>query len=133
MGSFSTDDRDIRKLGAACLCFFGLLFALALWREKFFASYIFGFLTVLGLGFLILPGPLRPLYRAWLKIARFIGVVMTAVILTLSYYVVVTPTALLKRVFGGRPVPTAPERNAATYWVSRPEPAQPKERFVKRY
>ena len=51
----------------------------------------------------------------------------------LAYYLVITPTALLKRVFGGRPLPTRPDRDAASYWVTRPELAQPKERFIKRY
>jgi len=55
------------------------------------------------------------------------------IVLTLAYYIVITPTALAKRLISGRPLPTAPDKGLSSYWVSRPEPAQPKERFIKRY
>jgi hypothetical protein len=129
----STDNHDIRKFGAVGLCFFGILFAIGLWRYKTIVTYIFGFFSFLGLCFLVIPSPFRPVYKNWLKLAHFIGVMMTSVILTVAYYIIVTPTALVKRMLGGRPLPTAPNKNATTYWVSRPEPAQPKKRFVKRY
>ena len=124
---------EIRKFGSIALVFFGLLCGLALWRHKGIVTYLFGALSFLGLCFLLLPGPLRPIYAGWLKVAHFIGTVMTTVILTLAYYLVITPTALLKRVFGGRPLPLGPDKDAATYWVSRAEPAQSKESFIKRY
>ena len=50
-----------------------------------------------------------------------------------AYYLVVTPFGLLKRLFGGRPLPLKPDRNRSSYWAERPEPAQPKERFTKRF
>ena len=124
---------DIKKFGAIAFLFFGALFALGLWRQKVLASCLFGTLSALGLGFLILPGPLRPLYNGWLAIAHFIGRCITAIILALAYYLVITPTAWIKRVFGGRPLPTRPDEGASSYWVTRPELAQPKERFIKRY
>ena len=133
MTSFSTDTREIRKFGAIALVFFGILFGLALWRHRGIFIYVFGILSFLGLCLIVFPGPLRFIYVGWRKFARFIGTVMTTVFLTLAYYMVITPTAMLKRVFGGRPLPLAPDKNATTYWVSRTEPAQPKERFVKRY
>ena len=69
----------------------------------------------------------------WLKIAHFIGSKVTILILTIMFYFVITPAALLKRIFGGRPLPVKPDPDAETYWVTRPEPTQPKERFPKRY
>ena len=35
--------------------------------------------------------------------------------------------------FGGRPLPTKPDKEAMSYWVERTDPAQPEERFLKRY
>ena len=133
MGSFSTDNRTIRKFGGICLCFFGILSAIAMWRHKTITTYIFGFLSLLGVGFLLIPGRLSPIHKGWLKLANFIRMVLSIVILTVVYYVVMTPTAFIKGMLGGRPLPTAPDKNATTYWVSRSEPAQPRERFIKRY
>jgi peptidoglycan/LPS O-acetylase OafA/YrhL len=133
MNSSSTDKKSIRKFGAAAFVFFGILLGLALWRQKATVTFIFGILSFLGLCFLLLPGPLKPLYAGWLKVAHFIGIAMTTVILSLAYYLVITPAALLKRVFGGRPLPLVGDKNVITYWVPRAEGAQPKERFIKRY
>ena len=132
MNSNSTD-KDIRKFGLVALVFFGLLCGVALWQASPVLGAFFGILSLLGLGFLILPGPMAPVYRGWLKVAHVIGTVLTVVMLTLSFYLVITPAAWLKRLFGGRPLPMQPDPDAETYWVPRQEPAQPKERFYKRY
>jgi hypothetical protein len=58
---------------------------------------------------------------------------MTIMMLTLAYYFIITPAALLKRVFGGRPLPLKPDKNISSYWVTRKEPAQPREQFLKRF
>jgi len=133
MTSSSTDAKAIRKFGGVAFFFFGILCALAFWRHKTILFYFFGFLSLLGLGFIVMPNVSKPVYDAWLKIAHFIGKVITTVALTLLYYLIITPTALLKMVFGGRPLPLKPDKGASSYWVERDEPAQPKERFIKRY
>ena len=133
MNSFSTDIKDIRKFGIIALLFFGILCAVGIWRQKPVPIYLFGFLSCLGLGLILISEILRPVHQAWLKIAHFIGQVITTLMLAIAYYVVITPAALLKRLFGGRPLPLSTDPDASTYWVSRDEPAQPKERFYKRF
>jgi hypothetical protein len=133
MNSNSTDNRDIRKFGVVALVFFGSLCALGLWTNKPLPIYLFGFLSILGLGFILIPTQLRPVYAAWLRIAHFVGKIFTMLILTLAYYLVITPAGLIKRLFGGRPLPVKPDKEASSYWVTRTEPVQPKERFIKRY
>lgn len=129
----STNNREIRKFGLIALIFFGCLFALGLWMRKPLPTYLFGFLSTLGIGFILIPYPLRPVYAAWLKTSHFLGTVLTTLILTLAYYLVITPSALIKRLFGGAPLPVKPDKNASSYWVARTEPVQPRERFLKRY
>lgn len=133
MSSNLTDNREIRKFGGIALVFFGFLSALGFFMNKPLPTYIFGSLAGLGLGFIIIPSPLRPIYTTWLKIAHFIGRIVTALILTLLYYLVITPSALIKRMLGGSPLPVKPNKQKMSYWVTRVEPAQPKERFLKRY
>jgi peptidoglycan/LPS O-acetylase OafA/YrhL len=129
----STDAREIRKFGVVAFVLFGVLFAIALFRHKYVPGYFLGALSFLGLCFLLLPGPLLPIYTRWLKIAHFVGTVMTCALLTLAYYLAITPMALIHRLFKGSPLPESPDKSASTYWVSRSEPAQPRERFIKRY
>jgi len=133
MNSNLTNPREIKKFGAIGLIFFGALLAVAVWRDKTLLAYFFGFLTALSTGFVLMPVLLKPVYIGWLKIAHFIGSKVTILILTIFFYFVMTPAALLKRIFGGRPLPLKPDRNATSYWVTRDEPSQPIERYVKRY
>ena len=126
-------EKDIRRFGIIALVFFGALCGLGFWTDKATPTYLFGFLSVLGCGFILIPTQLKPVYTVWLKIAHFLGKVVTTIVLTITYYVVITPAALLKRLFGGRPLPVKPDKNASSYWVTRTESAQPKERFIKRY
>jgi len=125
--------KEIRKFGLIAFIFFALLCALGLWRQKAIPIYLFGVLSLLGLGFILIPSLLMPVYTIWLKFAHLIGRIVTILILTVAYYVVITPFALVKRLFGGAPLPLKPDKNASSYWVARTESAQPKERFIKRY
>ncbi|MGD8230087.1 MAG: hypothetical protein PVI20_20090 [Desulfobacteraceae bacterium] len=133
MNSSSTNKKEIRKFGIIAFVFFGCLCALGLWRQKPVAIYLFGVLSLLGMGFILLPSLLKPVYDTWLRIAHLIGRAVTIVMLTLAYYLVITPSALIKRIVGGRPLPMRPDRELGSYWVTRPEPAQPKEQFIKRF
>lgn len=133
MTSSSTNPKDIRKFGLTAFLFFGALCALGFWRGKVLVTYFFGLLSLLGIGFSLLPTTLSPIYNTWLKVAHIIGRIITTLVLALSYYLVITPAALIKRLFGGTPLPVKPDKEASSYWVVRGEPAQPKERFLKRY
>ena len=129
----STNKTEIRKFGVIAFIFFGCLCAIAFWTKKPMPTYLFGFLSVLGCGFIFFPSILRPVYAGWLKIAHCFGRVVNTLLLTLAYYLVITPSALIKRFFTGRPLPVKPDKNASSYWIVRSEPGQTKDRFLKRY
>jgi hypothetical protein len=133
MSLSSTERNEIRKFGLVALVFFGALFGLAVWRDRTVPTVLFGLLGFLGLLFLAIPGPMRPVHAGWLKVAHAIGRTITTIMLTLAYYLVMTPSAWLKRLFGGKPLPGKPDPDATTYWVTRDEPVQPRERFFKRF
>ncbi len=133
MSLSSTDIKEVRRFGLIAIIFFGILFSIGLWRDKPVPIFLFGFLSFLGICFFLMPSMMRPVFERWMKIAECIGKVVTAIILTLCYYLVITPFGLLKRIFGGRPLPLFPDYNKESYWVEREEPAQPKERFYKRF
>ena len=136
MSSNSTDIADVKKVrrfGLIAFLFFGCLCALGFWRHRPIPLFLFGFLSILGLGFILIPASLRPVYTLWNRIAFFLARIFTALILILAYYLVITPFGLIKRLFGGRPLPIRPDKNASSYWISRTGSVQPIERFLKRY
>ena len=133
MSSNLINPREIRRFGAIGSIFFGTLLAIAVWRDKILLSCFLGLLGVLSIGFMLMPARLQPVYTGWLRVAHFIGSQLTVFILAIMFYFVMAPVALLKRIFGGRPLPIKPDPDAETYWVTRSEPAQPRERFPKRF
>ncbi len=133
MSSSSTEVLKVRRFGATAFVFFGCLCMLAVWRDKPFGQAFFGLLATLGLAFYLLPALLRPAYERYLRFTHAVGRVLTLVMLTAAFYLVITPFGILKKLFGGSPIPRHPSRKAATYWVTRHEPAQPTDRFERRY
>jgi hypothetical protein len=133
VNSNSIDLKEIRKFGIVAFSFFGCLCGIGIWTKKPLPTYLFGFLSVLGIGFILAPSRMRPIHALWLRIAHFLGRVVNTIILTLVYYLVITPAALIKRLLGGAPLPIKPDKDCLSYWVTREEPAQPRERFSKRF
>ena len=128
-----TELKEIRKFGIIAFVFFGALSALGFWNQKYILASFFCLLSVIGMGFILAPVRLKPIHHAWMKAAHFIGKLITVGVLILTYYAVITPTALLKRMLGGRPLHLTPDKKVSSYWVARTEPAQPKERFLKQF
>jgi len=133
MNSNSTDTRAIRRSGLVVFVFFGALCILAVWRQDPVPTCLFGFLWFLGVCFLLFPYRSRHVHAGWLKFAHLIGKTVNVLLLTLAYFLVITPAAWLKRLFGGRPLPVRPDPKVSSYWVKREEAAQPRERFLKRF
>ena len=133
MNSYSTDKKAIRKFGAIAFTFFGLLSGVALWRQKELFSAFLGTLSSFGLSLLVFPEPLRPVYVRWMQLAHKVGGYISITILAFAYYLVITPSALIKRVFGGRPIPIKLDKKVQSTWITRSEPIQPRERYLKRF
>lgn len=74
-----------------------------------------GALAVLGR---FLPGLLRPVFRLWMMLAVVLGFVMTRVILSIVFYVVVTPIGLVMRLAGRDPLSKKPDPSMDSYWIS---------------
>lgn len=133
MTSFSTDLRVIRRIGLAGVVVFGLLGGLGFWRAKPVLAGFFSLLTLMCGGFLIAPAKCAPIYGVWMRACNLLGRWFTAFFLSLAYYLVITPFAIVMRVFGKTALPLRYDKGVPSYWVVRSEPAQPKERFFKRY
>ncbi len=123
----------IRTFGCVALVIFGGLCALGVLKGKPLVSILFGMLAFLGVVFIVFPLRSRPLYSGWLKIAHSIGRIITTILLAVAYFTVITPAAVAKKIISGSPLPLKPDKKASSYWMSRSEPAQPRERFMKRF
>src|SRR4051794_28465271 len=95
-----TGPRDLRKFGLLVGGVFGLVAAWWWWRGKPYASYaLIPAVPLLLLG-LVWPRGLKWPYLAWMSMALVLGMVVSTILLTIFYYVVVTPVGLLARLVG---------------------------------
>ena len=86
---------------------------------------------LLFLGGLLVPRWLIPVEHRWMAAAAVIGAFNTRVILTLSYYIVVTPFGVMMRLLGRDPLDRRLE-TGDSYWQKRPaEPPPSRERYAR--
>ena len=112
-----TGARDLRKFG---LMVGAVFIALALWfflRHK--SSYPFFLWPGVALIFFgaFSPRVLKYVYIAWMTVAFAIGFVMARVLLTICFFLLVTPIALIARLFGKDFLNRKWRKQAATYWL----------------
>jgi hypothetical protein len=111
-----TDTQRLRKFGIVMAVFFGLFGALFVWRGRAWGEptlYVAGAFLVLGL---IAPKILRPIEKVWMAFAGVLQVVMTTVILTLTYFLVMTPMGLFLRLTGKDLLGLEGDPEIKSYW-----------------
>ena len=61
------------------------------------------------------PGTLGPVYRLWMIIGRALGYVNSRILLSVVFFVLVTPIGLITRLFGYDPLLLSRSKGASTY------------------
>ena len=124
------------------LLWFGPLFALftglicwVLWRCGVPAMP----LRLLGIAALIVivvyylfPALQRPFYRGWMVSVMPIGWGLSHLLLSIIYYLLLTPIGIIMRLVGYDPMKRKLEKKRETYWVARQQVRDPN-RYFKQY
>ena len=119
--------RALRRFGLAVGGVFVALGTLLAWKAEWAPGAWAVGLLVLG-GALVTFGLAAPRllggpYRAWMAFALALGVVMSRVLLTAFFFLVLTPAGWARRTFGQSPVRTRPDPAADSYWQRRERPS----------
>ena len=86
----------------------------------------------LGLGFFA-PGVLRPLNILWFKFGILLGRIIAPIVISLLFFIAVTPTALIMRVLRKDILRLKLDRNAKSYWINRSETENPMGSMKKQF
>ncbi|MBN1869489.1 MAG: hypothetical protein JW847_02790 [Candidatus Omnitrophica bacterium] len=62
---------------------------------------------------------LKPLYKQWMKVAHFIGAVITGIILSILFYLVFGVAGIILRILGKDLLDQKIDRSANSYWINR--------------
>lgn len=123
---------ELRKFGLTMAVPLTLLGGLAWWRGSDLSTWLWAAAGVFLVTGLILPGALGPVERAWMKLAWILSSIMTRVLLTLSFFLVITPFGWLLRLMGKDLLELRIDRERESYWVPV-EPDGPATRPDKPY
>jgi carbamoyltransferase len=116
--------RALRRFGLTLGSAFLLLSAFLFWRHHGGAGLLFASLGALLLILVgIAPVLLKWVHGPWMILSLALGWVMTRVLLTVAFFLIVTPIGLLQRLFGKLPLEIAFRTGATSYW--QPRPARP--------
>ena len=80
---------------------------------------------------LVAPRLLTPIYRAWMRLAEVLGWINTRILLTLIFYLVVTPIGVVMRLFGRSPL--ALEERDGSFWCDPPGHSYGDKHFEKQF
>jgi len=113
------DNRELRKFGFIFSGILLVLFAgLLPWlRERPLPMWPFYIGVPVAALALLWPAGLRPLYIAWMKFGAVMGAINTRIIMTVFFFVVVTPIGWLMRLSGKDPMARVLDKSATSYRV----------------
>ena len=107
-----------RKFGLTIGAAFLVLAAIGRWRDHPVTFLVLGTMGValLTTG-LVIPAQLGPVERAWMHLAKVIAKITTPVFMGVVYFVILTPTGVLRRLIAGSGLarPSGPDG----FWVDR--------------
>lgn len=114
-----SDKSELRKFGITMAIALALLGGLFLWRGKEYYNFLFFSSFVLLFLGLIAPIMLWPVHKVWMTFALLMGWVMTRVILSIFYFVIFTPLALVFKLFGKSFLELKIDKPQESYWNYR--------------
>lgn len=118
-GNIKETKKDLRKFGLTVGSVIAAIGIVLFYFEKSSAVYfavIGGILIFLGVVF---PRLLKQLNKFWMGLAIVLGFIMTRIILTTLFYLVITPIGFIAKIFGKKFMILKYDTSAETYWEKR--------------
>jgi len=110
---------DLRKFGVTMSIILIMIAGFLFWKEKESFQIFLTVGVVLCVLGLAIPVVLKPIYWGWMIFATILGWIMTRVILSLLFYVMITPIGLISRLFGKQFLELKWDKSQKSYWNKR--------------
>ena len=131
------NSKKIREFGWVMLIILSVLIpAFISWRNDWSITNLMLIFSGIGL-ILFLPSVFFPMsmkgvYRGWMLFALLLGFVMTKVLLTIIFFLLITPIGLARQLLVKDPLKLKANPEASTYWVKKERIITP-ESYEKQY
>jgi len=112
-------DNDLKKFGLTIGIILLLIAALLFWKQRPSFIYFFPVGLFLVLTGFFTPALLRPLNKGWMSFSILLGWVMTRVILSVLYYIILTPIGIMAKISGKHFLDMKIDKSRESYWEKR--------------
>ena len=128
-----TGKKDLRSFGVIIGIILLLIAGFLFYKEKeSFQIFLYIAGSFIGFG-LIIPIILKPIYIVWMTFAVVLGWFMTRVILSLLFYVIITPIGLVMRTFGKDFLDIKKQAVKGSYWNQRDSNLEKNQNYEKQF
>jgi hypothetical protein len=108
--------KRLKEFGVLMAAVLTMISAFLLWKGKPTTIYTLAVATLFLVPAYLSPTILKPVEKLWLAFGEKMSMVMTTVLLVLTYYLLMTPIGLLLRVMGKDLLDQKLEPEAKSYW-----------------
>jgi hypothetical protein len=109
--------QELKEFGHIMALVFTVLAAIAIYRQRPIGSLFITLSVFFTFTSVLFPGVLRPIEKLWMAFGEKMSVVMTFVILTLAYFLAITPLGIIIRLLGKDLLSIKLDKEAKTYWI----------------
>jgi len=127
------DVKELRKFSIILFIAFAILGVLIFLRKGDAGLVLGGTGLAFLLSGLIIPKLLIYPYKGWMGLSSIIGLLMNHLILSLLYYLVLTPIGIAMRMLGKEFLCSQFDKKAETYWIKKERKMYVKERYEKMF
>ena len=111
--------RALRRFGFTIGFVVLFLGSVLLWRHHNAGWLVISIGTVLLLAAAFVPTMLQSVHGPWMIVSFLLGWIVSGILLTLVFFLVVTPIGLLQRLFGKRAIELGFKADVPSYWQAR--------------
>ena len=133
IGNIKNEKSDLRKFGITLGIILMMIAGFLFFNKIESIQMLLTIGIVLFLLSVMIPGVLKPIYWVWMILATIIGWIMTRVILSLLYFLIVTPIGLISRIFGKQFLELKWNKSSNTYWNYRSVSVPEKYKYEKQF
>jgi len=114
---FSANEHSDRNFGLVFAAVFLIIAFLQYYSSGSTNFILIALATICGVLAIFTPSVLRPFNTVWLKFGLLLNKIMSPIIMSIVFFLVVTPIGICMRVLGKRPlnIGSGPKQN--TYWL----------------
>ncbi|MFH1791101.1 MAG: SxtJ family membrane protein [Candidatus Omnitrophota bacterium] len=125
--------KELREFGLTVGLILAILGGIALWRGKPIGPYLLVPGILLAAAGIFMPHILKPLQKIWMGLAIVIGFFVSRIILSILFFLVMTPIGVMLRLCGKDILDQRMEREKDSYWHRRGPEKKTKESYNNQY